>query len=326
MNILNEFLIHFHTFRNVDLINQGLYQIRAKIYCTENNKKLFALPNFHTDSKETESILQTDEQSIKPHNIISSYIVETNFEYVTKTFLIRYSDEEVEIDEFCYFRIEIPYSKQIKNDLMYNIEFELFFSDALMSLSKDKKGNQGMLSNVEFKSVSQQVLIINSGGLNQGYVESFAPVVYSDSFSSVLNCSVHMVSLDYKMRMNNMTPYMLEEGQITNIDKSERNEKTDKSENLTNTKINNQNNLNSVSDHQKISDKAPNTLIQFLLDDKDCLYKLEPKVVDELYEKYVISLLKNFSNLKEKYLKLMNRLFDEKMKSEYPFFVVRNKF
>lgn len=326
INILKEFLIHFHTFRNVDLINQGLYQIRSRIFYTEKNFKYMALPYFFVDSKESENTLLTDEQNIKPHNIISNHISENSSEYVTKTFLIRYSDEEVELDEFCYFRIEVPYSK-IKIPLIYHIEFELFFSDALMHINKEKKSGQNVLNNVEFKSVSNQVILINFDG--NGYLESFTPIVYSDSFSSTLNSSVHMIVLDYKLRVNNLKTFSVEENIITSTNNNVSNNKNDQDKNKSNShalKNSRSNNYLNNSGSQSPKKKSIiNSLIQFFLDEKFCDYKLEHKVIDELYEKYVLSLVKNYLSLRIKYKRLVNKLLDEKMKSELPFFVVKEK-
>jgi hypothetical protein len=329
VNILKEFLIHFHTFRNVDLINQGLYQIRSRIFYTEKNLKYMALPYFFVDSKESENTLLTDEQNIKPHNIITNHISESSSEYVTKTFLIRYSDEEVELDEFCYFRIEVPYSK-IKSHLIYHVEFELFFSDALMHINKEKKSGQNVLNNVEFKSVSNQVLLLNFDG--NGFLESFSPIVYSDSFSSTLNTSVHMIVLDYKLRVNNLKSFSIEENLTTSTNVNVSQNKFDNQEKnkmpSNGQKHSHTNNFLNNSQSQSIKKKSQhiNSLIQFFLDEKPCEYKLEHRVIDELYEKYVLSLVKNYLSLRIKYKRLVNKLLDEKMKSELPFFVVITKF
>ena len=141
---------------------------------------------------------------------------------MSKTFLIRYYDEEVEIDEFCYFRLELP-SELVKSKITYNVEFELFFSDALLALDPDRKTNNtnnlnsvnkinaqnpnNVLNNAEFKSASKQISYINYDSNSPGYIESFIPIAYNDSFFSILNTSIHMVILDYKLRLNNFSAY-----------------------------------------------------------------------------------------------------------------------
>ena len=115
LNYLYEIMIHYHTYKNIELLNQGVYQIKSKIYTTLNNKKYYAIPYFFTESKDLENLYQTDEQSNKNPFAINSEISENNYEYTTKSFFIKYADEEIELDEFCYFRIEIPeqYTKMI---------------------------------------------------------------------------------------------------------------------------------------------------------------------------------------------------------------------
>jgi hypothetical protein len=275
INALKEFLIHFHTYRNVDLINQGLYQIRARIYYIENNVKYYAIPYFYSDSKGTENLLKCEESNVKPHNIISNHISEKNWEYVSKTFLIRYYDEEVEIDEFCYFRLELP-SNMLKKKILYHVEFELFFSDALLALDTDRKGNNAntqannnqnninsnntnnVLNNVEFKSASSHTSFINYDEKCPGYIESFNPVVYTDSFFSILNSSIHMVILDYKLRINNFSAYS-SNGLVT-LDKKDNEireslKKTNKNDNLTTLNIKEENTSIYNSNSKTLNDK-----------------------------------------------------------------------
>jgi hypothetical protein len=96
INVFKEFFIHYHCFRNIDLLNQGLYQIRSRIYYLDKTSKNFALPYFHCESKEAEENPKTDESTFRAHNIISSHLGKENqSEFITKSFLIRYSDEEV---------------------------------------------------------------------------------------------------------------------------------------------------------------------------------------------------------------------------------------
>jgi hypothetical protein len=455
-------MIHFHTYRNVDLINQGLYQIRARIYYTENNIKYYAIPYFYSESKGSENLLRSKEPDVKPHRIIPNHISENNWEYVTKTFLIRYYDEEVEIDEFCYFRLELP-SSLLRKKILYHIEFELFFSDALLALESDSKGNnfntngnsnnitnnnynsnyssnkKNVLNNVEFKSALYQTSYINYDSDCPGYVESFNPVVYGDAFFSILNTSVHMVILDYKLRLNNFSAYSshgvntlwakessnekgkdnnknpLSNGKINNNSNKENsdahnsnfyNNKNDKAssnnngnlnlkdnvsdKNKTNEKnlsakvnlkednlsnynsnlksvnnnnidlINNNNNnknhnKNYTSNNSNIkaskdqrnsgakenmdidldllynsncnsSNGNLNSLIQFFLNDnftKITDSSLSAELVDELYQSYVVAMIKNYFSIRKKYERLTNKLIDDKIKSEFPFFVVK---
>ena len=118
LNYLYELMIHFHTYKNIELLNQGVYQIKSRIYVMLDNKKYFAIPYFFTQSKDLENLYQTDEHLNKNPVIISNEIDKNNYEYITKSFFIKYADEEIELDEFCYFRIEIP-EKFAKNGVNF---------------------------------------------------------------------------------------------------------------------------------------------------------------------------------------------------------------
>jgi hypothetical protein len=246
VNILNEFVIHFHTFRNIDLLNQGLYQIHTKIFYTDKTTKHYAIPYYFVESRDSENPYLTEENTIRPHNIITNYINDSAKEYISKTFLIRYSDEEVDVDEFCYFRIELPN----KAEVLFHLEFELYFSDALLSINKDKKSSS--INNIEFKSVCYQVLLLNFD--KRTFIQTYMPIIFNDSFSSLLNTSIHMASLDYRMKMPTYPLLSIEE-----------------STSITNKLRESINNKKPV--HTTTSVKSENktiSLINFFLEDKDC--------------------------------------------------------
>jgi hypothetical protein len=307
LNVLKEFLIHFHTFRNIDLLNQGLYQIRTRIYYVDKYTKLSAVPYNFADSKENEYSLISDENT--KYNIISNHIGENNTDYVTKTFAIRYTDEEVDIDEFCYYRMEIPFEKHL-SDLQVTIEVSLYFSDSYLNLIKDKKEGQNSL---EFKCIGITTLTVNV--TKSGYIESYTPVIYKDFSSSILNCSVHIVSLDYKLRSDNICLFVEEEVEAKPQAAVPLNSKKYSSERG-----------GSVLDFSSNATSSFNHSVgQFLLDlDGNRLpVDLNEKIINDVYRKYVVSLVEVYLNLKKNYFKLLNLLLDDKVKSEFSFFTVR---
>ena len=97
LNYLYELMIHFHTYKNIELLNQGVYQIKARIYAMINNKKYYAIPYFYTESKDLENLYNNDEHTNKHPVIASNGIMDNNYEYMTKSFFIKYADEEIEL-------------------------------------------------------------------------------------------------------------------------------------------------------------------------------------------------------------------------------------
>jgi hypothetical protein len=290
---LNELIIHFHTFRNVDLLNQGLYQIRSRIYYTDNKStKYFAIPYHFVESRDADNPYLTEENTIRPHNIITNYINDTGKEYITKTFLIRYSDEEVDIDEFCYFRIELP-----KTDVLFHIEFELYFSDALMAINKDKKNSS--INNIEFKSVCCQYLLITYD--RKSFVQSYMPIIFNDSFSSLLSTSVHIVTLDHRGVGGTPMLFHIEESVGNKLRESNNKKPIQTANSIVSTEV---------------KGVSP---INFFLEEKTPV--LEKEKVDGLFETHVMSLVYQYNSLRVRYSRLINKLIDDNLKSEYAFFI-----
>ena len=46
LNYLYDFVIHFNTYKNIDLTNQGIYQIKSKIFTNFNGKTYYAIPYY----------------------------------------------------------------------------------------------------------------------------------------------------------------------------------------------------------------------------------------------------------------------------------------
>ena len=113
--------------------------------------------------------------------------------------MIRYCEEEVEINDIGLFRAEIDVEPEYLNTVFY-MDIELFFSD-LSSLGGPEKW-QLSVSEFEtkavFKSVSTQKFKVHR--LAQGVAE-FVPVVFEDQYFSCLNCTVQSTLLDFRFRV-----------------------------------------------------------------------------------------------------------------------------
>lgn len=326
LNYLYEILIHYHTYKNIDLINQGIYQIKTKISSTFTPpgvnvpQKYYAVPYYFTESKDLENMYHVDEKEIKPHCVINNSIGENNYEYVTKSFIIRYADEEVELDEFCYFRLEIP-STENPNKITFDIEFELNFSDALSSVGKDVKNGNFPIQNLHFKTIqTQHVLIYNESSNKIYFTEMYSPIVYHDSFSSLLNVSIHKSLIDFKIRYDpHLMPFALEKGK----------EENDTSNNTGNAnKINKQKQNNSAltsnnnaSNSNNKNGKELSSLINFILDSKDIKPIIPENVIDDLYSQYVIVLINTYFHIKKKLTKLSTKLIEDNMKADLELFL-----
>ena len=315
LNYLYDFVIHYHTYKNIDLLNQGLYQIKSKIYTIYNNKKHFAVPYYYVDSKALEYMYQTEEQGVKPHCIINSNVDENNnYEYISKSFIIRYADEEVELDEFCYFKIEVPQEIVKKNNLNFICEFQICFSDAINSISKEIKNGNYQYLKFNFKKEQTEQVVITNNNFSDNFVEMYSPIVFHENFSSILSISIHKILSDFKMRINNdLIPFDLEEIEEESNDNNNNNNNNNDKEK----KVNNLNNNNNIN----INKKEITSLIDFLLEEKDITPKISPNLIDKLYNTYIFSLINSYLTLKNRLNQMTLKLIDENMKAEYSTFL-----
>ena len=306
LNYLYEIMIHYHTYKNIELLNQGVYQIKSKIYTTLNNKKYYAIPYFFTESKDLENLYQTDEQSNKNPFAINSEISENNYEYTTKSFFIKYADEEIELDEFCYFRIEIP-EQYTKSDFNFFCQFELYSSDLPSQTSGENKNQKdiNVLPNFKFKNIQSEIVDITNKSsentdMNDVFNESYSPIVFHSNYSSLLRVSIHKILIDYKIRIDiNELPFLLEDQE----------NKTDKKDNSNDNKENKDKNINPIA------------LINFLLSEKEINNEINVSLINKLYKKYVFKLINSYTGVKNRLNYLTNKLIEENMKAEYSMFL-----
>jgi hypothetical protein len=88
--------------------------------------------------------------------LLPSQIQDDQSSFISRSFLIRYCEEEVEINDIGLFRAEIDVEPEYLNTV-FNIEVELFFSD-LSSLGGPEKWQQN-ISEFETKAVFKSVSI-----------------------------------------------------------------------------------------------------------------------------------------------------------------------
>ena len=92
---------------------------------------------------------------IDHHHIIPSQILEDLSGFNSRSFLIRYCEEEVEINDIGLFRAEIDVEADYLNTSFY-LETELFFSD-LSAIGGPEKWTQQSVSDFEQKAVFKSV-------------------------------------------------------------------------------------------------------------------------------------------------------------------------
>mmetsp|Transcript_12808 Transcript_12808/g.34948 ORF Transcript_12808/g.34948 Transcript_12808/m.34948 type:complete len:318 (-) Transcript_12808:111-1064(-) len=194
-----EVALHFESFRNVDLFHQGLYHLKSRIYREDGNRRLLGTPysNFGCT-------LQVAEASSKPkpartdhHHLIPAHIIEDQCTFSTRSFLIRYCEEEVELDDVGQFRIEIG-REEADTEMPLTMEVDLMFADLTQHGGADRFGEQPDVDSTEFKSISTQLFRLHrvETGLHE-----FCPVVFDEFHFCLANIVVHTAVLDFRLRI-----------------------------------------------------------------------------------------------------------------------------
>mmetsp|Transcript_31135 Transcript_31135/g.30587 ORF Transcript_31135/g.30587 Transcript_31135/m.30587 type:complete len:130 (+) Transcript_31135:281-670(+) len=122
--------------------------------------------------------------------------------------MIRYCEEEVELNDIGHFRVELDLEECTPNEQEFFMEVELMFSDLANQGGPEKFQQSNNLKdiegNVEFKCVSVQKFKIKR--LCDGVFE-YIPVVFDESHFCVALSTFHSSLLDFRFRPRPLKPF-----------------------------------------------------------------------------------------------------------------------
>eukprot|EP00397_Hematodinium_sp_SG-2012_P012032 GEMP01012188.1.p1 GENE.GEMP01012188.1~~GEMP01012188.1.p1 ORF type:complete len:710 (+),score=100.00 GEMP01012188.1:303-2432(+) len=198
LNAVYEVVVHFDSFRNVDLFHQGLYHIKARLHydSSDGDKRRQLIPVSHHTSQ---SLMDPPPNKSKPartdhHCLIPPHIIEDTFS--TRSFLIRYCEEEVEMNDLVQFRFELDANMTTLPEL--HLEVDLMFADLSQQNGAERIGDAAEVAATEFKSVSAQSFLIYNA---HETVHCFVPAVFDEYHFSLANIVVHTTLVDYRFRL-----------------------------------------------------------------------------------------------------------------------------
>lgn len=176
-----EFSLHIDTFRNIDLFHQGIYKLNISIL----KDSVYAYP-YNFISKYTPTL---DD----PHQITSTSLEETFID--TKSFLVRYFDELVRIEETYYLRAEVELDKNTHQSY-FTLKFDLLFTDfgGRISIDDIKHNNPSVFSYETISSCEFLLKFPNS------FQTNCVPVVFDDNHCCLISSVVSYLLIDYKFR------------------------------------------------------------------------------------------------------------------------------
>lgn len=193
-----ETAIHFESFRNVDLFHQGLYHLKTRLYREDGCQRILATPHSHfACPTQVEATQRAKSTRTDHHHLIPAHVVEDQCTFSTRSFLIRYCEEEVELDDVGQFRIDCAV-EEAENMQPLILEVDLMFADLTQHGGADRFGEQPDVDSTEFKSVSTQLLRLHE--VQKGLHE-FCPVVFDEFHFCLANIIVHTVVVDFRFRI-----------------------------------------------------------------------------------------------------------------------------
>ena len=137
LNAIQEFVVHVESFRNIDLSHHGLYNLRFTLYHEINDqvqifKNKFSLKQrIYAQPYHLKEGIRVEDKKTKNNNIHlnnPSQILDIHSAYCTRTFLVRFCDEKVDLNELCHFRTEFDAYPDYHNQEFF-LEAELMFCD-----------------------------------------------------------------------------------------------------------------------------------------------------------------------------------------------------
>jgi hypothetical protein len=117
--------------------------------------------------------------------------------FSTRSFLIRYCEEEVEINDIAQFRLELT-SELMHDGSPLHLEIRLMFADLTNHGGADRFGEQPDVDSTEFKCVSTAVHRIH--GAEQGLHE-YSQLVFDEYHFCLANLCIHSTLIDIRFRL-----------------------------------------------------------------------------------------------------------------------------
>ena len=123
LRAIYDIFLHLDMFKNVDLIQRGLYQIRINMYyeIPEIGTKIYATPYFVGNFQKASININDVEITNKPK------IMEDEFTFCSRYFPIVYCSEIINLSEYVQFRIEVEMIDNFQTIPLF-ISYYIYFS------------------------------------------------------------------------------------------------------------------------------------------------------------------------------------------------------
>lgn len=180
-----ELTVTVDSFKNVDLFHQGMYFIKISIH-TEGKNPQYATPIMTAVGTSEEEM-----RGLPQHK--PAHILDYENAFCTRTFLIRYCEEEVALGDVGHFRLNMDATKLSKDGPAFGaviIELDLMYAS-------HKKASQSEAKEVEFTSVSKH--LFRCFKVAHG-VYQYCPVTFDEWHFCYVDVAIHIVLLNIEFR------------------------------------------------------------------------------------------------------------------------------
>lgn len=172
-------------FVNIDLIEQGLYQLKISCFYAKNSKINAQPISFEPYSR--------PKKKINLHNIIPGSIDEDTFSIKSKIFFIRYAEEKVKIAEQASFYIELHKASSYESHPLL-IQIDLLHAEV---------SKKNIIDNYKTFSYEESLKVVGSKRYEitaplKGLVEYF-PINFKSNYFCAVDSILLVVFYDYKV-------------------------------------------------------------------------------------------------------------------------------
>lgn len=192
-----EIALHFENFRNIDLMHQGLYRLKARIFRDGSDRHLLATPCGHISNPPLLEPSRPKPARTDDHHLIPAHTLDDQCTFSTRSFLVRYCDEEVELNDIGQFRVEVPLG-EVEESSPFSLVVDLMFADVAEHGGVESFGQKPDVDAIEFISVSTRLFHMHGAHLG---LHDFAPVVFDEYHFCMANLVVHSVLVDFRLRL-----------------------------------------------------------------------------------------------------------------------------
>ena len=118
--------------------------------------------------------------------------------------LVRYSEQEINLNEYCIFRTEIDVDEDYLDTVFY-MDVELMFSD-LKDLDQTPQMIKENSDNIENDATFECSHLIHYKINRMAYgMSEYIPIITDKHFFAITGCTIHSTLIDYRFRVSSST-------------------------------------------------------------------------------------------------------------------------